>query len=157
MPDKKTIHDSFISTCVERLAVSRYVCVLFLIGASACQTIGVQRSHAGYNVVSASVGAEMMLDSPDVVVVDVRPHAEYDGPQGHIAGAISAPFHSIERHLPELLPYQKATVIVYGATTNDGATGAELLSAAGFRSVVLLSGGLSDWLALGYRTVGGNH
>jgi rhodanese-related sulfurtransferase len=88
-----------------------------------------------------------------VVVIDIRSTDAYRGPEGHIAGAINAPFDTIETHLPELLPYQNQTVLVYGLTSTDGATAAQLLTVAGFRNVVLVSGGIKEWIERGYRTV----
>ena len=123
-------------------------CLLF-----ACRTIGVHRTSSGYSEVAPQVAAEMILDSQQVVVLDVRPADAYRGPDGHIAGALSAPFDTIERQLPELLPYQNQTVIVYGDTSTDGAVAAKLLAVAGFRNIVAIDGGLKGWIARGYRTV----
>jgi len=95
----------------------------------------------------------MILDSQQVVVIDTRPSDAYRGPEGHIAGAISAPFDTIELRLPELLPYQNQTVLVYGETSADGAVAAQLLSVAGFRNVVHINGGIKEWIERGYRTV----
>jgi hydroxyacylglutathione hydrolase len=88
-----------------------------------------------------------------VVVLDVRSSDAYRGPQGHIAGSLNTPFDSIERQLPELLPYQNQTVLVYGDTSTDGEVAARLLLIAGFRNVVHMSGGLKGWIDKGYRTV----
>ena len=120
---------------------------------AACKTVGFSTTPGGYAEVSASIAAEMMLDSRQVVILDTRPAADYRGPNGHIAGAISAPFDTIEKQLPELLPYQRDTVLVYGATSTDGELAARLLSLAGFRNVVHIAGGLDAWIAHGYRTV----
>jgi rhodanese-related sulfurtransferase len=119
----------------------------------ACRTIGVSRNSSGYAEVSPTVAAEMILDSNQVVVLDVRPPAQYRGPEGHIGGALSAPFDTIERQLPELLPYQNQTVLVYGETSNDGALAAKLLTVAGFRNVVHITGGMQGWIERGYRVV----
>jgi rhodanese-related sulfurtransferase len=119
----------------------------------ACSTIGVSKTRGGYGEISPSVAAEMILDSQQIVVIDIRPSASYRGPEGHIAGAISAPFETIEMHLPELLPYQNQTVLVYGETSSDGAVGAQLLTVAGFRNVVHVNGGIKGWIERGYRTV----
>jgi rhodanese-related sulfurtransferase len=117
-----------------------------------CKTVGVG-SAKGYAEVSPTVAAEMILDTNQVVVLDVRPADRFRGPEGHIGGAISAPFDAIERQLPELLPYQNQTVLVYGETSTDGALAAKLLSVAGFRNVVTVAGGLQAWIERGYRTV----
>ena len=121
------------------------------IALSACHTVGVGRT--GYSEVGPQVAAEMILDSQQVVVLDVRPADTYKGPEGHIAGSLNAPFDQIEQQLPELLPYQNQTVIVYGETSTDGVVAAKLLAVAGFRNIVHISGGLKGWIDHGYRTV----
>jgi rhodanese-related sulfurtransferase len=118
-----------------------------------CHTIGVSTTSGGYSEVGAPVAAEMILDSQQVVVLDVRPIDAYRGPSGHIAGSLNAPFETIEHQLPLLLPYQNQTVLVYGESSTDGAVAAKLLSVAGFRNVVHIAGGLRSWIEHGYRTV----
>ncbi len=120
---------------------------------AACRTIGVSTTAGGYAEVSPTIANEIILDTRQVVILDTRPAADYRGPEGHIAGAISAPFDTIEKQLPELLPYQNDTVLVYGASSTDGELAARLLSLAGFRNVVHVSGGLEAWIARGYHTV----
>ena len=120
---------------------------------AACKTVGVSMTPGGYAEVSPTIANEMILDSRQVVILDVRPSGEYRGPDGHIAGALNAPFDTIERQLPELLPYQNQTVLIYGNGDSDGAVAARLLIVAGFRNVVHISGGLQGWIEHGYRTV----
>jgi hydroxyacylglutathione hydrolase len=129
------------------------IAVLVMTLAIGCRTIGVSKTTGGFSEVAPTVAAEMMLDSPQVVVLDVRSSDAYRGPQGHIAGSLNTPFDSIERQLPELLPYQNQTVLVYGDTSTDGEVAARLLLIAGFRNVVHMSGGLKGWIDKGYRTV----
>jgi rhodanese-related sulfurtransferase len=118
-----------------------------------CSTIGVAKTTGGYAEISAPVAGEMILDSQQVIIIDVRSPDDYRGPEGHIAGAINAPFDAIETHLPELLPYQNQTVLVYGETSTDGAVAAQLLAVAGFRNIVHVNGGIKEWIERGYRTV----
>lgn len=120
---------------------------------AACRTVGVSTTAGGYAEVGPPVANEMMLDTSQVVVLDVRGSDAYRGPTGHIAGSLSAPFETIEQQLPLLLPYQNSTVLVYGDTTSDGAVAAKLLTVAGFRNVVHITGGLQSWIEHGYRTV----
>jgi rhodanese-related sulfurtransferase len=129
-------------------------CLLpFAFGVLSCKTVGVSMTSGGYAEVSPQIANEMLLDSRQVVILDVRSAAEYRGPKGYIAGAVSAPFEAIERQLPELLPYQNQTVLVYGQDDADGSLAARLLTLAGFRNVVHVSGGLTGWIENGYRTV----
>src|SRR5205823_9410921 len=78
---------------------------------SGCRTVGVSKTSGGYAEIAPTIAAEMILDSQQIVVIDVRPSSAYRGPEGHIPGAISAPFETIEMRLPELLPYQNQTVL----------------------------------------------
>lgn len=118
-----------------------------------CNTLGFGRNEAGFATVSPQVAYTMLQDSREVVVVDVRPHAVFAMPPGHVAGAISAPLDSIERRLPELLPYVKDTVLVYGSTPEESERAAGLFVAAGFRSVSVIEGGLDRWIELRFPTV----
>lgn len=120
---------------------------------AACKTVGVSTTAGGYAEVAPTIANEMILDSRQVVILDIRSPEAFRGTDGHIAGALNAPFETIERQLPELLPYQNQTVLVYGEGPNDGAVAAKLLSLAGFRNVVHIDGGLRAWIERGYRTV----
>jgi rhodanese-related sulfurtransferase len=131
----------------------RKLAVVAMVFLAACRTVGISTTVGGYAEVSPTVASEMITDTNQVVVIDVRPADAYRGPDGHIAGALSAPFDTIERQLPELLPYQNQTVLVYGQTSTDGALASKLLTVAGFRNVVHIDGGLQAWIAHGYRTV----
>lgn len=121
---------------------------------AACRsTVGVSRTAGGFAEVAPTVADEMIIDSNQIVVIDVRPAEAFNGPHGHIAGALNAPMDTIERQLPELLPYTNDTVLVYGDTSTDGALAAKLLTVAGFRNVVHIGGGLQGWIERGYPTV----
>lgn len=126
------------------------VLMLLLAG---CKTVGISMTAGGYAEVSPTIANEMLLDTKQVVIFDVRPADDFRGPSGHIAGALSVPFDTIERQLPELLPYQNQTVLVYGQTSADGAVAAKLLRVAGFRNIVHIDRGIEGWIDLGYRTV----
>lgn len=118
-----------------------------------CKTVGISMTRSGYAEVSPQIANEMILDSRQVVILDVRTAAGFRAPEGHIAGAVSAPFDTIEQQLPELLPYQNQTVLVYGANDEEGALASKLLVLAGFRNVVHVAGGIQGWIERGYRTV----
>jgi rhodanese-related sulfurtransferase len=137
--------------------VKRWLIAVFLTSAfcflTSCRTVGVSRTEGGFAEIAPTVAAEMILDTNQVVVLDVRSEAAFRGPEGHIAGSLNAPLDSIERQLPELLPYQNQTVLVYGETSTDGALAAKLLTVAGFRNVVHVDGGIKGWIERGYRTV----
>lgn len=128
--------------------------LLLLLTLPACRgTVGVSKSPGGFAEISPAVASEMLLDSNQVVLIDVRPGAAFHGPDGHIPHALNAPFDSIDRRLPELLPYQGQTVLVYGETSTDGMLAAKFLIDSGFRNVVLIDGGIRYWIERHYLTV----
>lgn len=138
---------------MKTLNAARYsLLVVAALALVSCKTVGVSMTSGGYAEVSPQIANEMILDSRQVVILDVRPAASYRA-DAHIAGAVNAPFDTIERQLPELLPYQNQTVLVYGDADEEGAVAAKLLTLAGFRNVVHIAGGLRGWIELGYRTV----
>lgn len=127
--------------------------LLLVMAAGGCKTVGISMTRGGYAEVSPQIANEMILDSRQVVILDVRSADRFRAAEGHIAGAVSAPFDAIEKQLPELLPYQNQTVLVYGEGDAEGALASKLLVLAGFKNVVHVSGGLRGWIDLGYRTV----
>ena len=137
---------------IRKLPVLKLI-VLGVVALTACKTVGISTTKDGYAEVSPTIANEMILDSRQVVIIDVRSADAFRSPAGHIAGALNAPFDTIERQLPELLPYQNQTVLVYGDGDSDGTVAAKLLQIAGFRNVVHVAGGLQAWIERGYRTV----
>ena len=131
---------------------SSFIVLLALVVVS-CKTVGISMTRSGYAEVSPQIANEMILDSRQIVILDARPAAGFRSPEGHIAGAVSAPFETIERQLPELLPYQNQTVLVYGQNDEEGTLAAKLVVLAGFRNVVHVAGGIQGWIERGYRTV----
>lgn len=124
-----------------------------LLLAGGCKTVGLSYQEGGFAEVRATVAHEMILDSQQVVVVDLRPTEEYWGALGHIAGALPVPLGSIENRLPSLLPYKDETILVYADSEDESRTGSRILVAAGFNSIVRIHGGIREWIDLGYPTV----
>ena len=129
--------------------------VAALFALASCRTVGFPTAVGGYAEVSPPIANEMIVDSAQVVVIDVRTPAAFRGPDGHIPGALNAPFESIESQLPALMPYQNQTVLVYGQSSTDGAAAAKLLAVSGFRNIVHIDGGIRGWIEHGYYTVSG--
>ena len=89
---------------------------------------------------------EARLDREDVVVLDVRPEAEYRA--GHIPGARSIPVDELEERLGELPEQQEVVAYCRGPYCVFSDEAVQKLSAAG-RKARRLSGGLPDWAAEG--------
>ncbi len=88
-------------------------------------------------------GAVQLMNSEDVVVLDVREPAETVG--GKIAKAIQIPFSGLSKRLGELEKHKDKTLLVYCKTGARSGMACKELSKNGFDKVVSLNGGLAAW------------
>ena len=94
------------------------------------------------------------LDSPDVVLVDVRESGEHLT-DGTIPGALSAPRGMLEFHADPTSPYHlpalspRRRVILHCKSGARSALAAATLADMGYTSVAHLDGGILAWRASG--------
>jgi len=80
-------------------------------------------------------------------------------PPGYVTSRRSSPRHpdvfSLVAAVPGLVAVGRLDVMSEGLLlfTTDGELAAKLLTVAGFRNVVHISGGIKGWIDRGYRTV----
>lgn len=106
-----------------------------------------------YKKLSPSVSYEMMRDSPQMPVIDLRPLQEFNGPTGHVRDAKNIPVSSLPYRLLNILPYRDETIFIYCDTDACTEQGAKILAASGFESVVGMAGGINQWIRGGFKTV----
>jgi rhodanese-related sulfurtransferase len=90
--------------------------------------------------------------APRLHVVDVREREEYDGPLGHIQGAVSVPLSELAQRASEL-PRDRPIVTVCRSGARS-AQAAVLLQKAGFADVANLAGGMIRWRGEGHPVTG---
>ena len=96
----------------------------------------------GYQQISQEEAKEMM-DSQEVLILDVREQDEYDS--GHIPGAVLLPVGSItEESAAEVIPEKDATVLVYCRSGNRSKTAAKALAELGYTGIYEF-GGITTW------------
>lgn len=95
---------------------------------------------ASVTKISAAKAKEMM-ESQDVIIVDVRTQEEYN--EGYIPNAILIPNESIVGE-PEALMDKDATILVYCRSGNRSAQAAKKLVDLGYTNVYDF-GGIIDW------------
>ncbi len=97
----------------------------------------------------ASVSREALLERArrgDVVVIDVRPQAEYEA--AHLPFARSMPVAEIERRLAELPRRREIVAYCRGPFCMLSDEALKLLSAKGYKARKILDG-VSEWEAAG--------
>ena len=87
--------------------------------------------------------AKEMMDSQEVIILDVREQDEYDS--GHIPGAVLLPVGSInETTAAEVIPDKDSTVLVYCRSGNRSKTASSALAELGYTNIYEF-GGISAW------------
>lgn len=113
----------------------------FLLLLTGCGTGGASEEK-GYQQISQEEAKEMM-DSQEVLILDVREQDEYDS--GHIPGAVLLPVGSItEESAAEVIPEKDATVLVYCRSGNRSKTAAKALAELGYTGIYEF-GGITTW------------
>lgn len=99
-------------------------------------------SESNYQQVSQEEAKEMM-DTQDVIILDVREQDEYDS--GHIPGAVLLPVGTIdEETAAEIIPEKDSTVLVYCRSGNRSKTASSALSELGYTNIYEF-GGINTW------------
>ena len=99
-------------------------------------------SESSYQQISQEEAKEMM-DTQDVVILDVREQDEYDS--GHIPGAVLLPVGTIdEETAAEVIPEKDSTVLVYCRSGNRSKTASSALAELGYTNIYEF-GGINTW------------
>ncbi len=86
----------------------------------------------------------------DFLLLDVRTPEDYNGEQGHIAGAVLLPLGQLENRLDEISDYMEKPVVTICRTDRKSAKAALLLAEKGFADVHAVKMGMTDWLKNNY-------
>lgn len=89
-------------------------------------------------------------DGEPILVLDVRPAAEFIGEQGHINGALNIPLEELPQRLEQLAPHAGETLVLVCRTDRRSASAAQLLIRHGFAQVQVARMGMTDWNRHGY-------
>ena len=99
-------------------------------------------SESSYQQISQEEAKEMM-DTQDVIILDVREQDEYDS--GHIPGAVLLPVGTIdEETAAEVIPEKDSTVLVYCRSGNRSKTASSALAELGYANIYEF-GGINTW------------
>jgi sulfur dioxygenase len=89
-----------------------------------------------------------------VQILDVREAGEFDGPLGHIKGAVLIPLGDLAERAKELAHDRPIVALCRAGSRSAQAT--VILRQAGFNDVANLNGGMLRWRAEGHPVVGGS-
>ena len=121
---------------MKRMLLLLFSLLLLLAGCSGNTT------DSSYQQITQEEAKEMM-DTQDVVILDVREQNEYDG--GHIPGAVLLPVGTIdEAAAAEVIPDKDSTVLVYCRSGNRSKTASSKLAELGYTNIYEF-GGINTW------------
>jgi glyoxylase-like metal-dependent hydrolase (beta-lactamase superfamily II)/rhodanese-related sulfurtransferase len=103
------------------------------------------RSYAGLPELTP---AWVVAHQGEITVLDVRSAAEFNGPDGRVAGSLLIPLPEIEGRFSEIPTGRPLVVVCHSGSRSALAT--QQLLKAGRQQVANLRGGLSRWAAEGY-------
>lgn len=87
--------------------------------------------------------AKEMMDTQEVIILDVREQDEYDS--GYIPGAVLLPVGTIdETTAAEVIPEKDSTVLVYCRSGNRSKTASSILAELGYTNIYEF-GGINTW------------
>jgi uncharacterized membrane protein YdjX (TVP38/TMEM64 family)/rhodanese-related sulfurtransferase len=94
---------------------------------------------------------KQQLDAGEaILLLDVRPAADFTGDQGHIAGARSLPLEALPAQLAGLEDDKQRPIRLVCRTDRRSAQAARLLTEAGYTDVGVIQGGMTAWHANGW-------
>ena len=87
--------------------------------------------------------AKEMMDTQEVIILDVREQNEYDS--SHIPGAVLLPVGTIdEETAAQVIPEKDSTVLVYCRSGNRSKTASSALARLGYTNIYEF-GGINTW------------
>jgi rhodanese-related sulfurtransferase len=125
---------------------------LLAAGLGGCRTFG-KGERPPFRKVSPAVAFEVIRDSPDILILDLRPAEAFLGDTGHLRRAMNIPLDRLPYRLVEISPYRDDTFLVYCDAEACAEKGMSILVSSGFADAVLIDGGIDRWIAAGFRTV----
>ncbi|MCZ7400441.1 MAG: rhodanese-like domain-containing protein [Candidatus Methanoperedens sp.] len=93
--------------------------------------------------------AKEMIDSGDVLILDVRTQEEYDA--GHIRNSTLIPVQVLDKRWNEL-PRDKK-ILVYCRSGHRSLQASEILVNNGFKEIYNMKGGIMEWINAGYDVI----
>jgi len=120
-----------------------YVSAALIVGACNQKTIEQTPVKEFPNIMVADVQKKISAKD-NILLLDVRTATEFDGPLGHIAGAVLLPVQELEQRIDELNEHKEKEIIVICRSGNRSQTGTHILISHGFNAVNML-GGMKAW------------
>jgi rhodanese-related sulfurtransferase len=114
---------------------------------SSCNMPLVKVSSITFHTIQPSAICNYIKQHPDVVLLDVRTKAEYEGTAnpdfGTLKNAVNIPIQELATRLPEIAKLKNKDIIVFCSHSHRSPQASYLLTQNGFSKVTNMAGGMS--------------
>ena len=146
-------HSIFTHGFMSFAAVCMIICCLLIMGSFTLVAVNAENMFSDLeaeNQFTAYIDesltqeeAKEMMDTQEVIILDVREQDEYDS--GHIPGAVLLPVGTIDEDTAaEVIPEKDSTVLVYCRSGNRSKTASSKLADLGYTNIYEF-GGINTW------------
>jgi rhodanese-related sulfurtransferase len=128
--------------------------ILILPALGGCRSFRHRHPRPPFQKVTPPIAFEIIRDTPDILILDLRTPQEFLGDTGHVYHARNIPLQALPYRLLEISAWREETLLVYcRAGDRCGDDGMAILKSSGFENAVLIDGGIDGWIRAGFRTV----
>ncbi len=124
----------------------------FLVGLISLATIacgGEEKAQQAVQNLAPEQVYEIIREKPDVVIIDVRTPAEFQGRTGHIKNAQLKPVNEIKQWASEIDSLKEKQIILVCAVGGRSGYAAKFLKNQGFKHLINMKGGMMAWNSRG--------
>ncbi len=97
-----------------------------------------------YTVLTVDQARDLIKESPDIVLLDVRTQEEHEGELGHLPNSLLIPVQELGNRMKELEVFRGKTILAYCRTGNRSGKAAGFLAQHGF-TAINMDGGMVEW------------
>lgn len=102
----------------------------------------------GVKSVDVKEAAQLLIETPDVFVLDARTNEEHQ--KEHLKGAVLIPYKEVAQHLKDLPSKKETLILVYCTVGMRSAIATRTLQKNGYVNATNIKGGIKAWKKNGY-------
>jgi rhodanese-related sulfurtransferase len=124
---------------------------MFFVVKPALTTDNTEYHLSDYTTISVSEAKELILNTSNLYLLDVRTQSEFDA--GYIEGAYLIPHTEIQSRTDELPTNKSDPILVYCRSGRRSADASQILIDLEFQRVFNMDGGIIAWKDAGYEII----
>ena len=124
---------------------------MFFVPEHVISTVNTENNLTDYVTISVSEAKELILNTSNLFILDVRTQSEFDA--GYIEGAYLIPHTEIENRTTELPKNKSVLILVYCRSGKRSTDASQILIDLEFERIFNMDGGIIAWQAAGYEII----